>query len=115
LIKEDPLVTLPFAGAIFSNGNQPLKVLLSGTKFQIKVWEALLKIPSGQLTTYSRIAVLIGHENAMRAVGSAIGSNSIAYLIPCHRVIRSLGGLGGYKWGVGRKLSMIGFERALSL
>ena len=95
---------------IFKNENRPIKALLFGTQFQVKVWEALLKIPFGQLSTYAEMAELIENPKASRAVGSAIGKNSLAYLIPCHRVIRRLGGLGGYKWGEDRKLSMIGWE-----
>lgn len=76
---------------------------MKGTEFQIKVWEALLKIPEGQLSSYSDIADLIGQENASRAVGTAIGKNPIGYLIPCHRVIKSTGGIGEYRWGSERR------------
>ncbi len=89
-----------------------VKLHLKGTDFQVKVWEALLKIPTGNLTTYSAIAKGIGRSNASRAVGTAIGSNPIAYLIPCHRVIRSTGEFGGYMWGSTRKAAMIGWDRA---
>ena len=95
---------------IFNNENKPIKALLFGTQFQIKVWEALLKIPFGQLSTYSDMAQWVDNPKASRAVGTAIGKNNLAYLIPCHRVVRQLGGLGGYKWGEDRKLSMIGWE-----
>ncbi|MBN2350664.1 MAG: methylated-DNA--[protein]-cysteine S-methyltransferase [Bacteroidales bacterium] len=104
--------TSGLVNAVFNKTKGPLKALLYGTGFQIKVWEALLKIPFGQLATYAAIAEQIKSPKAGRAVGSAIGKNNIAYLIPCHRVIRSLGGLGGYKWNEGRKLSMIGWEAA---
>ncbi len=110
-IKENPQETYPLIKSIFNCKNNPIKVLLYGTRFQIKVWEALLKIPFGKLTTYSTIANKIGRPKASRAVGNAIGQNNIAYLIPCHRVIRNLGIIGGYKWGAGRKLSIIGYEQ----
>lgn len=89
-----------------------VKLHLKGTDFQIKVWEALLRIPMGNLTTYNAIANSIGRPRASRAVGSAIGSNPIAYLIPCHRVIRATGDFGGYMWGSTRKTAIIGWERA---
>ncbi|WP_061233533.1 bifunctional helix-turn-helix domain-containing protein/methylated-DNA--[protein]-cysteine S-methyltransferase [Leptospira noguchii] len=92
------------------NGNEKIKLHLKGTEFQIKVWEALLKIPEGQLSSYSDIADWIGQENASRAVGTAIGKNPIGYLIPCHRVIKSTGGIGEYRWGSERKMAMIGWE-----
>lgn len=89
-----------------------VKLHLKGTAFQLKVWEALLKIPMGGLSTYSTIAASVGNENASRAVGSAIGDNPVAFLIPCHRVIRSTGVFGQYHWGSGRKTAMIGWESA---
>ena len=91
---------------------QPVHVLLKGTKFQLKVWEALLKIPFGSVSSYRGIAASIGQTNAMRAVGSAIGSNPLAYLIPCHRVIRSEGIIGEYHWGSSRKTAIIGWEKS---
>ncbi|WP_300602222.1 methylated-DNA--[protein]-cysteine S-methyltransferase [Niabella sp.] len=100
---------------IFKNGHAPLpqvKLHLKGTDFQLKVWESLLKIPMGQLTTYGSLAAQIGNPNASRAVGTAIGSNPVAYLIPCHRVIQSTGHTGGYMWGPSRKTAMIGWEQA---
>lgn len=89
-----------------------IKLHLKGTDFQLKVWETLLKIPMGQLTTYGQIAVQINNPNASRAVGTAIGSNPVAYLIPCHRVIQSTGIFGGYMWGNTRKTAIIGWEAA---
>lgn len=89
-----------------------IKLHLKGTDFQIKVWETLLKIPIGGLSTYGKIATEIGNSNASRAVGTAIGSNPIAYLIPCHRVIRSTGVTGEYMWGSVRKTALIGWEGA---
>ena len=89
-----------------------IKLHLRGTPFQIKVWEALLRIPAGQLSTYSSVAASIDHTKAYRAVGSAVGDNPVAYLIPCHRVIRSTGEFGQYHWGSSRKTAMIGWEMA---
>ncbi|UAY56331.1 methylated-DNA--[protein]-cysteine S-methyltransferase [Arachidicoccus terrestris] len=87
-----------------------IKLHLKGTDFQLKVWESLLKIPMGKLSTYGRIAGEVGSPNGSRAVGSAIGSNPVAYLIPCHRVIQSSGTFGGYMWGTTRKTAIIGWE-----
>lgn len=87
-----------------------IKLHLKGTDFQFQVWEELLKIPLGKLATYSRIADKIANSSASRAVGTAIGSNPIAYLIPCHRVVQTTGGLGGYMWGTQRKKEMINWE-----
>ena len=87
-----------------------IKLHLKGTAFQLKVWEALLKIPLGGLTTYSRIAESVGNARASRAVGSAVGDNPVAFLIPCHRVIRSTGIIGQYHWGSSRKTAIIGWE-----
>jgi len=92
-----------------------LKLHLKGTPFQLKVWEALLKIPVGGLTTYSGICSRIDNPNASRAVGSAIGSNPVAFLIPCHRVIRSTGEFGQYHWGSTRKNLIIGWEASRTM
>ena len=89
-----------------------IKLHLKGTDFQLKVWETLLKIPLGQLATYGTIAGQINNPNASRAVGTAIGSNPVAFLIPCHRVIQSTGTFGGYMWGATRKTAIIGWEAA---
>lgn len=89
-----------------------VKLHLRGTEFQLKVWEALLKIPLGTLTTYGDIANYLDSPNSSRAVGTAIGDNPVAFLIPCHRVIRSTGTLGGYHWGLTRKTAIIGWEAA---
>ena len=85
---------------------------MKGTEFQLKVWETLLKIPVGQLTTYGNIAREIQMPQASRAVGTAIGDNPVAFLIPCHRIIQSTGILGGYHWGTTRKAAIIGWEAA---
>lgn len=95
----------------FSKVDQ-IKLHLKCTDFQLKVWEALLKIPKGQLVTYGTIANKIEHPKASRAVGTAIGSNPVAFLIPCHRVIQSTGEFGGYRWGNTRKTAIIGWEMA---
>ena len=89
-----------------------IKLHLNGTPFQLKVWETLLKIPMGSLTTYGDIAQKIESPKASRAVGSAIGNNPVAFLIPCHRVIQSSGKFGGYMWGTTRKNAIIGWEAA---
>lgn len=89
-----------------------IKLHLKGTDFQLKVWETLLKIPVGKLSTYGNIAGEIHNPKASRAVGTAIGSNPVAYIIPCHRVIRSTGTFGGYMWGPSRKTAIIGWEAA---
>jgi AraC family transcriptional regulator of adaptative response/methylated-DNA-[protein]-cysteine methyltransferase len=89
-----------------------IKLHLKGTNFQIKVWETLLKIPTGRLTTYGKIANQIEKPKASRAVGTAIGANPVAFLIPCHRVIQSSGIFGGYHWGSTRKVAIIGWEAA---
>ncbi len=91
---------------------EKIKLHLKGTPFQIKVWNALLQIPMGSLKSYLEIANEIGDPHASRAVGTAIGNNPIAYLIPCHRVITSSGNLGGYHWGIDRKSAIIGWEAA---
>jgi len=89
-----------------------IKLHLKGTAFQLKVWEALLKIPIGRLCTYKNIAEKISNPNALRAVGSAIGQNPVAFIIPCHRVIQSSGTFGNYHWGTTRKTAIIGWEAA---
>lgn len=89
-----------------------IKLHLKGTDFQLKVWESLLTIPMGKLSTYGNLAREIGTPKASRAVGTAIGSNPVAFLIPCHRVIQSTGKIGGYMWGSDRKQMMIGWESA---
>jgi AraC family transcriptional regulator of adaptative response/methylated-DNA-[protein]-cysteine methyltransferase len=114
-LQHAPEHTQPVAQQIFSpekNDLQRLTVLAQGTNFQLKVWEALLRIPPGAVTTYSRIARSIGRPEAARAVGTAIGSNPVGYLIPCHRVIQTTGKLGGYHWGETRKSAIVGWEMA---
>jgi AraC family transcriptional regulator of adaptative response/methylated-DNA-[protein]-cysteine methyltransferase len=89
-----------------------IKLHLKGTDFQLKVWEALLKVPLGGLTTYGKVAAKLNTPKASRAVGSAVGDNPVAFLIPCHRVIQSTGSIGQYHWGSNRKAAMIGWESA---
>jgi AraC family transcriptional regulator of adaptative response/methylated-DNA-[protein]-cysteine methyltransferase len=111
---EDAFATSPLVEPIFSLGNTstPISLFVTGTNFQIKVWEALLSIPFGALTTYEEIAEKIGNPHAVRAVGTACGHNSIAYLIPCHRVIRKMGEFGNYRYGTLRKKALHGWEAA---
>lgn len=117
IFYENKELTNDFSVKIFSQESQKsqrLHVLVKGTNFQVKVWDALLRIPQGQVTTYQTIAQTIQQPKALQAVGSAVGSNHIAYLIPCHRVIRKDGILGEYRWDAIRKKSMIGLEMARS-
>lgn len=119
-LVPDRMATAPYLPRIFAAPDQaaqadapPLRLLLRGSRFQLKVWEALLTMPPGTLTTYQDLARRIGlPPGAARAVGNANGANPIPWLIPCHRIIRKTGAIGGYDWGVGRKLAMIGFEAA---
>lgn len=106
---EDYRSTAPLAARIFSDGqsDSPLKVHLRGTNFQIKVWEALINVPLGNVTTYEKIATEIGHPKALRAVGTAVGHNPIAVLVPCHRVIRKAGEFGNYRYGSARKKALL--------
>lgn len=116
VFHQDQALTASFVERIFHPGETPapgrLHVFVKGTNFQLKVWEALLKIPMGNVTTYQGIAANIQNPNALQAVGSAVGANHIAYLIPCHRVIRKDGILGEYRWSPARKKSIIGWEMA---
>jgi AraC family transcriptional regulator, regulatory protein of adaptative response / methylated-DNA-[protein]-cysteine methyltransferase len=92
-----------------------LTLLVKGTNFQIQVWRALLNVPFGAMTTYQSVAEMIGCPTATRAVGTAIGNNPIGYLIPCHRVIRASGELGGYRWGLERKTAILGWEASRTI
>ncbi len=109
---EDTILTRSFIDRIFhrQQDDAKLHVLVKGTNFQVKVWEALLRLPTGNVTTYQNLAIDINNPKALQAVGSAVGSNHIAYLIPCHRVIRKDGILGEYRWDPVRKKAMIGWE-----
>lgn len=110
-------LTRPLADQIFEpvNGQQPLPVLLKGTNFQLKVWQALLAIPPGALVSYHDVAALIGQPNAARAVGQALAHNPVGFIIPCHRVIRQAGTSGDYAWGSTRKKAILGWEAARSV
>ena len=109
--REDPGAIAPWVEAAF-RGVGEARLHLMGAPFQIKVWEALLTVPSGHVTTYSDIAAAIGHPRAVRAVGTAVGRNPVSFLIPCHRALRKAGGLGGYHWGLGVKRAMLAWEAA---
>ncbi len=118
-LVESPIDTAAYIPLIFRDRlpkpeTAPLKLYLQGTPFQVKVWEALLTIPPGGLATYSMLAKRLGYAGgqAARAVGTANGRNPVSVLIPCHRVIRATGHVGGYLWGAGRKLALIGWEQA---
>lgn len=107
---EDSGTVAPMAQAAFGGDDTALHLI--GAPFQIKVWEALLRIPTGHVTTYSDIASAIGNPKAVRAVGTAVGRNPISWLIPCHRALRKSGGLGGYHWGLPVKRAMLAWEAA---
>jgi len=112
-IKNNQKKTKEFAEMIFDvSAKNNFKLLVRGTKFQVKVWEALLKVPFGNVTNYQTIANTINEPGAVRAVGTAIGNNPIAYVIPCHRVIRQEGLVGQYHWGSARKAAIIGWEKS---
>ena len=113
-IVEDRPRTAALARRIFDTAlwraDQPLRVVLIGTDFEIRVWETLLKIPMGRAMTYSDIATKVGAINAARAVGAAVGKNPLSFVVPCHRVLGKDGALTGYHWGLTRKRAMLGWE-----
>lgn len=112
-LAEDEEATAPVVERIFSGSpraSAPLSLYLRGTNFQVKVWEALMRIPEGGAVTYEQIARSVGAPRASRAVGAAIGRNPVAFLIPCHRVLRKSGEMGGYHWGVPRKRLILAWE-----
>jgi AraC family transcriptional regulator of adaptative response/methylated-DNA-[protein]-cysteine methyltransferase len=113
-IVEDRARTAPLARRIFDTGlwraDRPLRVVLIGTDFEVRVWETLLKIPMGRAMTYSDIATKIGATRAARAVGAAVGKNPLSFVVPCHRVLGKDGALTGYHWGLTRKRAMLGWE-----
>jgi AraC family transcriptional regulator of adaptative response/methylated-DNA-[protein]-cysteine methyltransferase len=108
---EAPERVGPWVAAAFG-GPGETRLHLIGAPFQIKVWEALLMVPSGHVTTYSDLAAAIGRPSAVRAVGTAVGKNPVSFVIPCHRALRKAGGLGGYHWGLGVKRAMLAWEAA---
>jgi len=111
---EDMSATAPYAARIFDpkkwRSDQPLRVVMIGTDFQLRVWQALLKIPMGCARTYSSIAAEIGSPKASRAVGAAIGANPLSFVVPCHRALGKSGALTGYHWGLTRKRAILGWE-----
>lgn len=112
--QEDPVRLEAWVNGAFglSTGAAPTPLYLMGAPFQIKVWEALLHVRSGHVTTYSEIAAAVGNPKAVRAVGTAVGRNPISWLIPCHRALRKSGALGGYHWGMPVKRAMLAYEGA---
>lgn len=113
---EDVSATRPYAARIFSKRTStvPLTLHLRGTNFQIKVWKALLKIPGAGTATYEEVAQSISKPRSVRAVANAVAHNPVAYLIPCHRVIRKTGAIGGYRWGSRRKKALLAWEASIS-
>ena len=112
--SRDDARIAPVAARVFDpsrwNADQPVKVVLIGTDFEVSVWQTLLKIPVGRATTYQSVAEHIGRPTASRAVGAAVGKNPISFVVPCHRVVGSTGALTGYHWGVPRKRAILGWE-----
>lgn len=113
---EDSAQTADIAARIFQSGrwkpDAPLRVVLIGTDFEVRVWETLLRVPLGRAATYGQVARKIGANNAARAVGAAVGKNPISFVVPCHRIVGSNGALTGYHWGLTRKRAMLGWEQA---
>lgn len=112
--REDDAATAPLARRVFDpaewNAERPVRLVMIGTDFEIRVWEALLRIPMGRAVSYTDVARHIGAPSASRAVGTAVGRNPISFVVPCHRVLRGDGSLGGYHWGLTRKRALIGWE-----
>ena len=114
-IVRDQQTTAEICHRIFhTDYRSPLTLHIKGTNFQIQVWRALLQVPFGELTTYQGLAATIGKPTAARAIGNAVGRNPVGYLIPCHRVIRGTGEIGGYRWGLDRKTVLLGWEAGRS-
>jgi AraC family transcriptional regulator of adaptative response/methylated-DNA-[protein]-cysteine methyltransferase len=111
---EDMAATAPYAARVFDpakwRADQPLRVVMIGSDFQLRVWEALLHVPMGHACTYSAIAERIGRPSASRAVGAAVGANPLSFVVPCHRAIGKSGALTGYHWGLTRKRAILGWE-----
>ncbi len=110
--RDDAFAGKLVAGIFNPTGGNTWKLHVRGTAFQLRVWRALLAIPSGDLASYAKLAALAGNPNASRATGSAVGSNPVSFLIPCHRVIRATGIVGNYRWGGARKRAMLAWESA---
>ena len=115
---EDTAATTAYARRIFDPASwtpeQPLRVVLIGTDWEVRVWETLLTIPMGRATTYSDIAAKIRKPNAARAVGAAVGKNPVSFVVPCHRVLGKSGDITGYHWGLTRKRAMLGWEAGVA-
>lgn len=111
-LREDQRATAEVARLAFGTDRGALSLLVRGTNFQVRVWEALLRVAPGEVTTYAELAADVGRPAAARAVGSAVARNQIACLIPCHRVVRKVGGIGEYRWGAGRKRALLAWEGA---
>ena len=115
--RRDDARVAPIASRVFDparwNPDEPVKLVLIGTDFEVKVWETLLRIPVGRATTYQSVADSIGRPRAVRAVGAAVGKNPISFVVPCHRVVGSTGALTGYHWGVPRKRAILGWEAGI--
>jgi AraC family transcriptional regulator of adaptative response/methylated-DNA-[protein]-cysteine methyltransferase len=113
-LAEDDRATAPYAARVFDpklwRPDRPLRLVMIGTDFELRVWETLLAVPMGRATTYSDIARKIGKPKAARAVGAAVGRNPISFVVPCHRVLGRSGALTGYHWGLARKQAIIGWE-----
>lgn len=116
--RRDDAAIAPIAARVFDptrwSPDQPIRVFLIGTDFEVKVWETLLKIPVGKATTYQSVANHIGRPSAPRAVGAAVGKNPISFVVPCHRVVGSTGALTGYHWGLPRKRAILGWESGVT-
>lgn len=112
VVERDDREAGRLARRIFTEERRPIPLHVQGTNFQIQVWRALLRLPLGTATSYGRLAESIGRPGSSRAVGAAVGANPVAFLIPCHRVLRSDGGLGGYRWRPQRKAAMLAWESA---
>ena len=114
--RDDAAVT-PTAARIFESGRwdpeQPVRLVMIGSQFEIKVWETLLKVPAGRAATYGEVARAVGRPNAARAIGRAVGRNPISFVVPCHRIVGSTGALTGYHWGIVRKRAILGWEAGL--
>lgn len=115
---EDIQATAPYAARIFDprkwRAQEPLRIVLIGTDFQVRVWEGLLRVPMGRATTYSALAKAVGRPDAPRAVGAAVGANPLSFVVPCHRALGKSGALTGYHWGLTRKRAMLGWEAGQS-
>jgi len=114
---EDRAATAALARRVFDkttwSAERPLRIVMIGSDFELRVWETLLKLPLGKATTYSDIAAHIGRPNAARAVGAAVGKNPISFVVPCHRVLGKSGDLCGYHWGLTRKRAILGWEAGI--